>query len=106
MPVLLSARFGNSARHILQYSESRRPTAKATPPPCSPRSRLARSTDVSGRTVLKLDPFGPTTQKLGKSSTYKLTVEGAADTDGLAVKDTSNNELAQNKSSSFNTKRR
>jgi len=43
---------------------------------------------------------------LGKSSTYKLTVEGAADTDGLAAKDTSNNELAQNKSSSFNTKRR
>ncbi len=43
---------------------------------------MTTTTDAGGRTVLKLDPFGPTTQKLGKSATYKLTVEGAADTDG------------------------
>lgn len=67
---------------------------------------MTTSTDAGRRTVLKLDPFGPTTQKLGKSATYRLTVEGAADTDGLAVEDMANNELAQDKTSSFKTKRR
>ena len=67
---------------------------------------MTTSTDTGGRTVLKLDPFGPTTQKLAKSSTYKLTVEGAADADGLAVEDAAGNEMAQDKTSSFKTKRR
>jgi bacillolysin len=67
---------------------------------------MTTSTDTGGRTVLRLDPFGPTTQKLAKSSTYKLTVEGAADADGLAVEDSANNEMAQDKTSSFKTKRR
>ena len=67
---------------------------------------MTTSTDTGGRTVLKLDPFGPTTQKLGKSATYRLTVEGAADTDGLAVEDTAGNEMVQDKLSSFKTKRR
>ena len=67
---------------------------------------MTTTTDAGGRTVLKLDPFGPTTQKLGKSATYRLTVEGAADADSLAVEDTANNELAQDKLSSFKTKRR
>lgn len=64
------------------------------------------STNVGGGDVLKLDPFGPTTRKLGRSATYKLTVEGAADTDGLAVEDLANDELAQDKTSSSKTKRR
>jgi bacillolysin len=67
---------------------------------------MTTTTDAGGRTVLKLDPFGATAQKLGKSATYKLTIEGAADTDGLAVEDTANNELAQDRNSSFKTKRR
>jgi hypothetical protein len=38
--------------------------------------------------------------------TYKLTVEGANDTDGFAVKDSAGNELAADYVSSFKTKRR
>jgi hypothetical protein len=67
---------------------------------------MSTSTDGSGRTVLTLDPFGSTTQKLGMKKTYKLTVEGANDTDGFVVKDSAGNELAADYVSSFKTKRR
>jgi VCBS repeat-containing protein len=74
--------------------------------PTSVPVTITTSTDASGRTVLTLDPFGPTTQKLGKKTTYKLTIEGANDIDGFAVKDLASNELAADYVSSFKTKRR
>jgi hypothetical protein len=62
------------------------------------------STDASGRTVLTLDPITP---KLAKSTAYKVTVEGTDPPgDVFAVKDLSNNELANDKVWSFKTKRR
>lgn len=64
------------------------------------------NTNADGGTVLKLDPFGPTAQKLGKVATQKLTVEGAGDADGFAVKDASSNEMAKDKTSSLKTRRR
>jgi len=79
---------------------------KVGSPPVSIPFTMQTSTDGSGRTVLTLDPFGSTMQKLGKKTTYKLTVEGANDTDGFAVKDLASNELATDYVSSFKTKRR
>lgn len=67
---------------------------------------MTTSTDGSGRTVLTLDPFGPTTRKLGKRKTCTVTVEGAADTDGFAVQDPAGKDLSQNKIWTFRTKRR
>ena len=67
---------------------------------------MTTSTDSSGRTVLTLDPFGPTTQKLGRRKIYTVTVEGAADTDDQAVKDLAGNEMTQDKVWSFKTGRR
>ena len=65
------------------------------------------STDGSGRTVLTLDPFGPTTQKLGKRKTYTVTVEGTNPAgDSFAVKDLAGNDLAEDKVWTFRTKRR
>ncbi len=65
------------------------------------------STDESGRTVLTLDPYGPSSaQKLGKRTTYTIRVEGAADADGFSVKDAAGEELAEDFASTFKTKRR
>jgi hypothetical protein len=64
---------------------------------------MTTKTDGSGRTVLTLDPYGTTTQKLMDSTTYQLTIEGAGDTDGLAVRDLAGNELAKDNVSSFTT---
>lgn len=54
----------------------------------------------------RTDSDGGTVLKLGRSTAYKVTLEGAADDDDLAVKDTTNNELAQDKNASFKTKQR
>jgi len=67
---------------------------------------MTTSSDANGRMVLKLDPFGPTTQKLAKGATYKLTVEGAGDGGASAVRDAANNEMARDETSSFKIKRR
>ena len=67
---------------------------------------MRTSFDANGRTVLELDPFGRTTRKLAKGATYGLTVEGDGEAVRFAVRDASNNEMAQNKTSSFKTKRR
>ena len=68
---------------------------------------MTTSTDGLGRTVLTLDPFGPTTQKLGKRKTYTVTVEGTNPAgDSFAVKDLAGNDLAEDKVWTFRTKRR
>ena len=67
---------------------------------------MTTSTDSSGRTLLTLNPFGPTTQKLGKRKTYTVRIEGAGDTDGFTVEDSAGNDLAQDKVWTFKTKRR
>jgi subtilisin family serine protease len=66
---------------------------------------MMKSTD-GGRTVLTLDPFGSARQKLAASTTYQLTIEGAGDTDGIAVKDLAGNELARDEVTSFTTARK
>jgi VCBS repeat-containing protein len=67
---------------------------------------MAQTTDGSGRTVLTLNPFGSTKQKLSATTTYQLTIEGAGDTDVLAVKDLAGNELVNDYVSSFTTARK
>ncbi|MDQ4042206.1 MAG: Ig-like domain-containing protein [Actinomycetota bacterium] len=67
---------------------------------------METSTDSSGRTVLTLNPFGSTTQKLGKRKTHTVRIEGAADTDGFAVEDSADNKLGEDKVWTFRTKRR
>jgi hypothetical protein len=57
-----------------------------------------KCTDSSCQTVI-LDPD----VKLGKYKKYTVKVEGAADTDGLAVKDLVANELAQDYTKSYKT---
>ncbi len=81
-------------------------TVKLTQGSTSIPVTMTTSTDSLGRTVLTLDPFGPTTQKLGKKKTYTVRIEGANDVDGFAVKDLASNELAADYVSSFKTKRR
>jgi hypothetical protein len=79
---------------------------KAGSPPAPVPFTMRTSTDGSGRTVLTLDPFGPTTQKLAKAKTYQVTVEGtnpAGDT--FAVEDLADNGMANDKVWSFKTKR-
>ena len=61
----------------------------------------ASCTDASCRTVT-LDPD----MRLAKRKKYTVTIEGAGDTDGLAVKDSAGNELAQDHVKSFRTKER
>jgi hypothetical protein len=74
-------------------------------PPSIPLT-MTKTTDGSGRTVLTLDPYGSAKQKLGGNTTYRLTIEGAGDTDGFAVKDMAGNQLAQDRVSSFTTARK
>jgi hypothetical protein len=57
-----------------------------------------KCTDPSCQTVI-LDPD----VRLGKYKKYTVKVEGAADTDGLAVKDLMANELAQDRTRSYKT---
>ena len=64
---------------------------------------MTNKTDSSGRTVLTLDPYGTTKQNLAANTTYQLTIEGAGDTDGLAVRDSAGNALAKDYVSSFTT---
>jgi hypothetical protein len=96
----------------ITFSEEMKPssfdtnTVKLTQGSTSIPVTMTPSTDSSGRTVLTLDPFGPTTQKLGKRKTYTVTIEGANDTDGFAVEDLAGNDLAQDKVWTFKTKRR
>lgn len=82
-------------------------TVKLTKGATSVPVEMQVSTDESGRTVLTLDPYGPSaTQKLGRRTTYTVRVEGAADADGQAVKDAAGEELAEDFASTFKTKRR
>ena len=68
---------------------------------------MTTNTDGLGRTVLTLNPFGSTTQKLGKRKTYTVTVEGTNPAgDSFAVRDAAGNELTQDHVSTFRTKRR
>lgn len=96
----------------ITFSEEMKPssfdtnTVKLTQGSTSIPVTMTPSTDSSGRTVLTLDPFGSTTQKLGKRKTYTVTIEGANDTDGFAVEDLTGNDLAQDKVWTFKTKRR
>jgi VCBS repeat-containing protein len=64
---------------------------------------MTNKTDSSGRTVLTIDPYGTTAQKLAGNTTYQLTIEGAGDTGGFAVRDLAGNELAKDHVSSFTT---
>ncbi len=64
---------------------------------------MTKSTDGSGSSVLTLDPFGSAKQNLAGTTTYQLTIEGAGDTDGFAVRDVASNELARDAVSSFTT---
>jgi hypothetical protein len=96
----------------ITFSEEMKPssfdtnTVKLTQGSTSIPVTMTTGTDSSGRTVLTLNPFGSTTQKLGKKKTYTVTIEGAADADGFAVEDLAGNDLAQDKVWTFKTKRR
>ena len=82
-------------------------TVKLTSGTTSIPVTMTTSTDSSGRTVLTLDPFGPTTQKLSKRKTYTVTVEGTNPSDDtFAVKDAAGNEMTQDKVWTFKTGRR
>ncbi len=82
-------------------------TVKLTQGSTSIPFTMTTSTDGSGRTVLTLNPFGSTTQKLGRKKTYTVTVEGTNPAgDSFAVRDATGNELTQDHVSTFRTKRR
>ena len=80
---------------------------KVGSPPASIPFTMQPSTDGSGKTVLTLNPFGSTTQELGKAKPYHVTVEGTNPTeDSFAVQDLARSEMANDKVWSFRTKRR
>jgi hypothetical protein len=56
------------------------------------------TTGGSGRTVLAINPFGPGSRKLARNRTYTVTIEGARDADGFAVKDLAGSEMAATRS--------
>jgi VCBS repeat-containing protein len=64
---------------------------------------MTTTNDLSGRTVLTINPYGPGTKNLAVNTTYELKIEGVGDGDNFAVKDLAGNQLAGEVVSSFTT---
>lgn len=83
--------------------DSTPPTVSSVKPPENGKAKRNTNITATFSEEVKPETLDPSASKLAKKTTYEVTIEGAGDSDNLAVNDLVGNDLAQDKVWTFKT---